>query len=362
MKKLFSVLLALLMMAGVIAVAPITASAAAPAGPSSTASWDFDNVDANGSGNYGGGSWSWVQSTKTLTLTNINFSTSDPLASKLPGGATLVLNGTNTITSTRTIGGGGSTHGIYVYGDLTITGNGSLNAAGGTATGNGFSCGIHVAQNGACTIISGATVTATGGTSTGYSYGLDAYNLIINDGIVTATGNTRALRFDYTVPNGYKYFVSTTTTPSTTELTGNGSTTVIGSTHKYAKITPPPSAPTITGPTSLTLAQGYAATSTNAYTFTGYPAPTVTKTSGDAEITWNNATKKLDIAAGLAAGTYAASLRATNGVSPDATLNFTLTVTAAVQPPKTIPGTNREANFINWILYIVFFGWLWMRV
>ena len=88
-------------------------------------------------------------------------------------------------------------------------------------------------------------------------------------------------------------------------------------------------APAITGPAALTLAAGYAATSTDAFTASGYPAPTVTKTSGDAKITWNNTTKKLDIAAGLAAGTYPVSLKAANGIGTDAIASFTLTVTAA---------------------------------
>jgi hypothetical protein len=85
-------------------------------------------------------------------------------------------------------------------------------------------------------------------------------------------------------------------------------------------------APTLTGPTSMSLAGGYSATSTGVYTITGDPAPTVTKTSGDAKITWNNTTKKLDIAAGLAAGAYPVVLKASNGVGTDATLTFTLTV------------------------------------
>ena len=48
--------------------------------------------------------------------------------------------------------------------------------------------------------------------------------------------------------------------------------------------------PQITGPTAMTLITGYTATSTAAYTVTGNPAPTVTKTSGDPAITWNNTT------------------------------------------------------------------------
>ncbi|MDR2687720.1 MAG: DUF6273 domain-containing protein [Oscillospiraceae bacterium] len=88
-------------------------------------------------------------------------------------------------------------------------------------------------------------------------------------------------------------------------------------------------APGITGPTTMSLTAGYAATSTGAYTITGIAPVTVTKQSGNAKITWNNTTKKLDIAAGLAAGTYPVVLKAANGTTPDATLTFTLTVNPA---------------------------------
>ena len=97
-------------------------------------------------------------------------------------------------------------------------------------------------------------------------------------------------------------------------------------------------APGITGPTTMTLTVGYAATSTGMYTVTGSPAPTVTKTAGDAKITWNDATKKLDIAEGLVVGTYPVTLKASNGTSLDATLNFTLTINATpVAPTLTGP-------------------------
>jgi len=102
-------------------------------------------------------------------------------------------------------------------------------------------------------------------------------------------------------------------------------------------------APGITGPTTMSLTTGYSATSTGVYTVTGNPAPTVTKTSGNANITWNNSTKKLDIAAGLAAGSYPVVLKASNGVDTDATITFTLTVsatyTATISPTsKTFTG------------------------
>ena len=89
---------------------------------------------------------------------------------------------------------------------------------------------------------------------------------------------------------------------------------------------PASAAPQITGPVSMTLTTGYAATSTDAFTITGTPAPTVTK-SGSSAIMWNNSSKKLEIGAGLAKGTYEVVLTASNGVNPEAKFTFTLTVT-----------------------------------
>jgi hypothetical protein len=62
----------------------------------------------------------------------------------------------------------------------------------------------------------------------------------------------------------------------------------------------------------MTLTQGYAATSTGAYTITGTSPVTVAKTKGDSRITWNSATLKLDIAEGLATGVYTVELTAKN--------------------------------------------------
>jgi len=189
-------------------------------------------------------------------------------------------------------------------------------------------------------------------------------------------------------------------------------------------------APAITGPTAMILTTGYAATSTGEFTVTGSPAPTVTKTAGDAKITWNDATKKLDIAAGLEAGAYPVTLTANNSAGTT-TASFTLTVNAATpttytvtvnsgtgggsfaqgatvsvaanaapsgkvfdkwttsdgvtfanannvsttfampaknvivtaaykDAPKRIFSTRYDSNFLNWILFFVCFGWIWM--
>ncbi|MCL2167191.1 MAG: InlB B-repeat-containing protein, partial [Clostridiales bacterium] len=101
---------------------------------------------------------------------------------------------------------------------------------------------------------------------------------------------------------------------------------------------PNPTAPTISGSMAMSLTEGYEATSTEAYIITGTGTVTMEKTSGDPAITWNNITKRLDIAAGLPVGSYLVELKASNGTAPDATLTFTLTITAASTAP-TISGS-----------------------
>ena len=100
-----------------------------------------------------------------------------------------------------------------------------------------------------------------------------------------------------------------------------------------------PAAPTITGPTTMSLVAGYAATYTTAFTINlGTPAATVTRVS-DPGITWNVAESRWDIAAGLAVGDHTATTTATNSAGT-ATHTFTLTVTeaGAVEIPPTITG------------------------
>ena len=108
---------------------------------------------------------------------------------------------------------------------------------------------------------------------------------------------------------------------------GNVSSPLIITIPGYASPPTPPVTVTtagISGPTSMTLTEGYAATSTNAFTVTG-TGVSVTVTSGNALIAWNNATKQLNIAEGLPAGNYPVTLRAANN-SSSSTFTFTLTV------------------------------------
>ena len=107
----------------------------------------------------------------------------------------------------------------------------------------------------------------------------------------------------------------------------NGATSTTNFTKTFTIMVDAVGNPAISGKAAMTLQEGYAATSSDVFTITGNPAPTVTKVSGDAKITWNNSTKRLNITAGLTKGRYPVTIRAANGKTPDATFTFTLTVT-----------------------------------
>jgi LPXTG-motif cell wall-anchored protein len=86
----------------------------------------------------------------------------------------------------------------------------------------------------------------------------------------------------------------------------------------------------------MTIVEGYTATSSAVFTLNERFSPTVTLSNDfGGKITWNNTTKRLDIAAGIPAGTYTFTLTASGGrqtVSQD----FTLTVNSL---PVLIPET-----------------------
>jgi hypothetical protein len=95
--------------------------------------------------------------------------------------------------------------------------------------------------------------------------------------------------------------------------------------------------PVIAGPTSMTLTEGYALTSTATYSVTGTEPIAVQKSAGSEKITWDNATRKLVIVPGLAAGTYTAELTAQNSVGTEKLL-FTLTVQKGDKPTVSLNG------------------------
>ncbi|MCL2695036.1 MAG: hypothetical protein FWE69_01785 [Clostridiales bacterium] len=206
---------------------------------------------------------------RILTLTNFNFSTSaEYYAIDLPAGTTIVLNGSNTVNSTYN--GSLFAYGVRCDGALTITSSsgGSLTAKGGSSTGSG-STGISVqigagnrltisgnanvtaiggaANTDSCGIFAGggftvsgtANVTATGGTGK-TSYGVGS-GVTASGGTLTASGGTCAIRYNFTVPNGYTYTVSANENGSSPTTGTSDGSFVVGSTHKYAKIEAPPS-------------------------------------------------------------------------------------------------------------------------
>jgi hypothetical protein len=103
-------------------------------------------------------------------------------------------------------------------------------------------------------------------------------------------------------------------------------------------------APTIKGPTAMTLTEGYAAVSTGNFTVNVTALVTVTIINGKNAVTWDAASKKLDIAPGLTAGTYTVELKAGSGTPPDATHTFTLTVIPASSPPYQDPVPSSDAS------------------
>jgi len=92
--------------------------------------------------------------------------------------------------------------------------------------------------------------------------------------------------------------------------------------------------PSISGDKTLTLTEGYKKTSTAAFTITGNPSPeiSISMNPDSTKISWNNTSKKIDIAAGLTQGKYEINLKVSNSLD-DMTLKFTLIVEKAQQAP-----------------------------
>ena len=180
--RLWSILLALAMVVGML---PIMALAAGPA----TATADFSTAPTTAlallnDAKTGTTDSTWDNVTKTLTLGGVNFTTTAAIAVKLPDGATIVLNGENMIKS----GSKNNGYGIYTEGSLTISGSGTLNVTGDTA--HSYSYGIYT-NNGNISI-SGGIVNTKGGKATRFTgYGIIASNsLIISCGSLIAAGTS----------------------------------------------------------------------------------------------------------------------------------------------------------------------------
>ena len=135
--------------------------------------------------------------------------------------------------------------------------------------------------------------------------------------------------------------------------------------HVYKVIEGESFAPSINGGLSaMSLKYGYQATSTSAFTISGSPVPTVTKTGGNIAVAWNDSTKKLDIAAGLSTGVYPVTITATNEYGT-AMFTFTLTVQGADGVDHNSGDTSKKSASntcgLGIVLPIVGFGYLVSR-
>lgn len=231
-----------------------------------------------------------------------------------------------------------------VTGNVTAVGNSDTVCAseGATVTINGniqsnsdfYSNGIWCGEN--------AKITVNGNVSAGgdaFCIGVWCQNGEITiDGAIISTGTNAAyIGFGYSEEDGWAY-------PETTVEKEEGEAYVSGGAaylkEDYLTYTDQPEgdsyvwvhveeAPGISdGQASMTLTVGYGATSTAAFSVSGIPVPEISVSGGEERVTWDPITKKLDIAPGLAAGTYPIVLTATNGVATAATFTFTLTVEA----------------------------------
>ena len=109
----------------------------------------------------------------------------------------------------------------------------------------------------------------------------------------------------------------------------------------------------ILGATEVTIPEDYEETFyTDPYDVIG--SDNITAASATPEITWNENEMRLEVAKGLPAGTYKATLAANDEEGNSAAKTVTVRVV------KTIFSTRYESTIWNWFKFIVLFGWVWM--
>jgi hypothetical protein len=158
--------------------------------------------------------------------------------------------------------------------------------------------------------------------------------LVSSHELITWDEATHSLVISSTLPIGSYTVVIKVTNISNVEGTEYTITIILGN------------AASISGPTSQTLTIGYAATSSSAFTVTGDSPVTVEKTSGDAKLTWDDTAKKINIAAGLGAGTYPAIIVAKN-VFGQKDHNYTLNVNLPIASSESAQATYVN-TYRNW--------------
>ncbi len=114
MKRPIALLIALSVLIGCVAVFPLPVRAGTV-----TETVNVQYFDRNTSGD----GYAWNNRTKTLTLTGLNLVTASDYGMRIPSGATVVLEGSNTIRAASVA--------LAVEGEVTFIGAGSLSLSGG---------------------------------------------------------------------------------------------------------------------------------------------------------------------------------------------------------------------------------------
>jgi len=214
---------------------------------------------------------------------------------------------------------------IYVYAGKTllINGDGALRLSAGNTT-------AFYLESGASAIIDGSAAVTVAAYDIVNAVGGGARTLAIGDAASLIIENPRTLGQSVTVtayPSTSSAMWKLTDSATTGDpLTATSITVAIpAATTGTVAREPIPVAPTITSPNKLSVVAGTGGILL--LTATGYPAPTWSLTGAPAGVSITGST--LTVASTVPAGTYTFSITASNGVEPDATQSFTLTVTKA---------------------------------
>jgi len=379
MKKTLSLLLALVMaLALVPAVGVVTASAAT--GAVTIDIGTLGATDQNNSANVATESqWHYVASTKVLFLdtTGGNYTltgTNGDMALAGTGDKNVTLSGVNMIRPSSV--------------PLSLSSSGCIITLIGTnALSGGSGVGFHLNPGISCTIKGSGNLTVTGGGG-GWTGATIAGTLsILENAAVTAIGT--AGRVGLSLPTGGSVLIGdnaklTITNKSASAETHTFAKADVATTHSWKLTNASTTDPLTNASITISIAAGATATIERepipvapAITTASLPGGTVgtaysqtLAATGTAPITWSisagalPAGLSLNTATGAitgtptAAGTANFTVKAANGVSPDATKALSIIVSKA---PRGIFGTNPK--WTAWWAYLLFFlcfGFIWM--
>jgi len=218
------------------------------------------------------------------------------------------------------------------------TNNASATSAVGTVTITTFAPTISVTAAPAGPVYTGtalgATAAVSGGSSPTGAVTFELYDVtgsatrVFTDTVMLSGGSVSSGTFTPTNAGTYQWIAVYSGDANNASASNSGSPVYV----TVLALTSPLINGEASGTDTIDLTVGDPAYS-RSYTITGGPAPTLS-VAGIAGATVTNA-GVLTIPAGLAAGTYTATITAANGVAPDATMTVSVNVNApTVKPPK----------------------------